>query len=126
MNVIFDNIIFFLQRSGGGTVYWIELINRLLNDSEFAPSFIDFQTQNIFSENLSIPKSMILENPRSIYPLFVQRYLNPRIEVKGISHSSYYRYYKGNGLRNILTIHDFCYSNLNKINFSVLRFVCLY
>jgi glycosyltransferase involved in cell wall biosynthesis len=110
MNVIFDNIIFTLQKYGGISVVWHELLKRILLDSDFTPSFIDFPNQNILRHQLDIPMDNILKNNLSKYPLNIQRYINPKITpVKGIFHSSYFRTVNDNNIINITTVHDFIY-----------------
>ena len=109
VNVISDNIIFSLQKAGGISVYWHELLSRLLIETEITSNFIEIPNQNIFRKNLTIPHSKILENPHSKYPLIIQRYLNPSIKSKGIFHSSYYRTVNSENIINITTVHDFTY-----------------
>ena len=60
MNILFDNIIYSLQNTGGGSVYWTELIQRFFSTNENI-SFIE-QTQkndNIYRKNLKIQKNML-------------------------------------------------------------------
>lgn len=115
MNIIFDNIIFSLQKVGGISVVWAELIKHILNDEEFDTKFIDFPNKNIFAQKLSIPQTKILNYLPQRYPLFVQRYLNPiNFQGKGIFHSSYYRIANNPDIVNITTVHDFTYEYFRK------------
>ena len=41
MKIVFDNIIFSLQKSGGISVYWYEVINRILKQSRVSSFFIE-------------------------------------------------------------------------------------
>ncbi len=110
MNVIFDNIIFALQKYGGISVVWYELLKRILLDSDFTPRFIDFPHQNILRNRLDIPINNILMNNLSKFPINIQRYINPKITTgKGIFHSSYFRTASDNNIINITTVHDFIY-----------------
>ena len=109
MQIIYDNIIFLLQKAGGISVVWHELLQRILKDNEIKSKFIDFQGDNIFRKNLTIPESYLLYNSFKRFPIKVQRYLNPRIENKGIFHSSYYRIVKNPNIINVTTVHDFTY-----------------
>jgi glycosyltransferase involved in cell wall biosynthesis len=109
MKIILDNIIFSLQKSGGISVVWNELLSRILMDPEFNVNFIDFPTDNIFRKNLCIQKHMLLNNSRSFYPIPIQRYLSPKVTEKGIFHSSYYRTSDSENIINITTVHDFTY-----------------
>jgi len=114
MNLFFDNIIFSLQQSGGISVVWYEILNRLLKDPDINIHLIDTPNQNYLRKNLSIPKSNILKNSLSKYPLIFQRYLNPSINGKGIFHSSYYRTTNSKNIINITTVHDFTYEYYRK------------
>lgn len=110
MNIIFDNIIFALQKYGGISVVWYELLKRILLDSDFTPRFIDFPNQHILRHQLDIPINNILKNNLSKYPLNIQRYINPKITTgKGIFHSSYFRTVNDSNIINITTVHDFTY-----------------
>lgn len=110
MNITFDNIIFTLQKYGGISVVWYELLKRILLDFNITPSFIDFRNQNILRHQLDIPINNILKNNLSKYPLNIQRYINPKITAeKGIFHSSYFRTVSDNNIINITTVHDFTY-----------------
>lgn len=114
MDILLDNIIFLLQKSGGISVVWFELLHRLLKDKEFNLKFIDFQTDNIFRANLNIPELFLLPDSLNAYPNKIHRYLNPKIKEKGIFHSSYYRIVKNPNIRNITTVHDFTYEYYRK------------
>ena len=108
MKIILDNIIFSLQKAGGISVVWYEILRRLLSDPEIDLHIIDLPNQNIFRKNLIIPSEMLYENNLSGYPLTIQRYLNPKVNGKGVFHSSYYRTSSKNNV-NITTVHDFTY-----------------
>ena len=115
MNLFFDNIIFSLQKSGGISVVWFELLQRILNDENIISRFIDLASENIFRQKLSIPKSLILNSSVQGLPLSIQRYLNPNnIKGVGIFHSSYYRVINNPQIRNITTVHDFTYEYFRK------------
>ena len=113
MKIILDNIVFSLQKSGGISVVWYELLSRLFRDHFFI-SCIHYDNQNIFSTKLSyIEDKMInkgiLRNP------FV-RYLNLRLpneKEQFIFHSSYYRTSSNPLAINITTVHDFTYEYYN-------------
>lgn len=107
--IYIDNIIFSLQKSGGISVVWYEILQRLLTDPEIDLHMIDLPNQNIFRKNLTIPSKVLCENNLSGYPLNVQRYLNPKTDGKGIFHSSYYRTSSSGNFVNITTVHDFTY-----------------
>jgi len=115
MEIILDNIIFSLQKSGGVSVVWYELLNRVLQDLDFELYILEMPNQNIFRKQIEIPNEIFIDNPFSKFPLSVQRYLNPnRINVNGIFHSSYYRTVKKQGIANVTTVHDFTYEYYRK------------
>lgn len=114
MQIILDNIIFSLQKAGGISVVWKELLDRLLIDPEMKLNFIDLPCSNIFRNEISIPKSLIIKDTYSKHPLTIQRYLNPKIQGEGIFHSSYYRTTSSKGIVNITTVHDFTYEYYRK------------
>ena len=57
MKIVFDNIIYSLQKSGGGSVYWTELLERFIkSDNELI--FFDQKepNENIFRKTLDLDK----------------------------------------------------------------------
>ena len=110
MEVVFDNIIFALQKHGGISVVWNELLKRAINDKNVNSSFIDFNGINLLRQELEIPSNSIIKNNLGKYPINIQRYINPKINnQKGIFHSSYYRTVNKLNINNITTVHDFTY-----------------
>ena len=109
MDLIFDNIIFSLQKAGGISVVWTELLKRVLKDPSLNACFIEEPNHNIFRKSLEISENLILKNPPSLFPLTLRRYLNPQINKEGIFHSSYYRTVTNHNVINITTVHDFTY-----------------
>ena len=78
MNVIFDNIIFSLQRSGGVSKVWYELLKRAAIDTSFSKLYLEFSHQNIFRQHLELPIA------ETVYPSqrpFIERYLTPQIRT---------------------------------------------
>jgi glycosyltransferase involved in cell wall biosynthesis len=106
MKVIFDNIIFFLQKSGGGTIYWLEIIRRANQDDSIKAVFSEpvAKHENKFRSTLKI-KVTLFER----LPLLLLRILNFSLPIneKAIFHSSYYRISKSSKAINVITIHDF-------------------
>lgn len=113
MNILYDNIIYSLQKNGGISVYWSELSKRIIDDVRFNPMFLSFEKVSLtnHSANFSIPPEIINKESYSptlfnrIMPLSLGRFSpdNP-----GLFHSSYYRIpEKRNNLKSITTIHDF-------------------
>jgi len=114
MKVILDNIIFSLQKMGGISVYWYELLKRLNKDEQFEREvfqFEDIDEHILFPALKKLSLSIILETK---IPVMISRYLPFRHKItKGtIFHSSYYRL--ASGAKNIVTIHDFTYEYYRK------------
>lgn len=109
MKIYIDNIIFSLQRMGGISVVWYELLTRLLNSS-FQLKIVEGKTlpDNPLRRSITIDQNYIIEktvsNPFS-------RYLDVEIEEKEkfIFHSTYYRLCNNKNAINITTVHDFTY-----------------
>lgn len=115
MKIYLDNIIFSLQNTGGISVVWKELIQRMIDDSEFNLCFIENKNHNIFREQISIQEKFIQKNPLTKIPISIQRFLNPNeLKGKGIFHSSYYRITNNPNFINITTVHDFTYEHYRK------------
>ncbi|MDM1547827.1 glycosyltransferase family 4 protein [Empedobacter falsenii] len=106
MKIVLDNIIFWLQRSGGGSVYWTELVKRFNDNDEIDVSFYDEKEEcnNIFRKELRL-KNILIED---LLSLRIRRYLNftKSIKAKSIFHSSYFRVSKSKNAINVTTIHD--------------------
>lgn len=109
-NIILDNIIFSLQEAGGISVYWIELLKRIINDKDFNLKMIEYENNNIFRTSLKTQNNSQLLKKKILFPILFQRYLDVDFKQKsGIFHSSYYRISKSNNVVNISTVHDFTY-----------------
>jgi glycosyltransferase involved in cell wall biosynthesis len=112
MQIYFDNIIFNLQKAGGISVYWMEMILRVSRQSKFSPAYIEVEheSKNIFRKILTIKNSKI--TLKAINIPFVTRYFPVKLEVKDalfIFHSSYLRFCKSKNAINIATIYDCTY-----------------
>ena len=109
MKKYFDNILFFLQKSGGGSVYWGELMKRFNAYKSNGATFIqpDAETANIILPTLNL-NPVIYEKK---IPLPILRYLPLSVSLSepGIFHSSYYRYTTQKEIPNFVTVHDFIY-----------------
>jgi glycosyltransferase involved in cell wall biosynthesis len=110
VNVIFDNIIFALQRSGGISMVWYELLKRSVADTSFSKLYLEYANENIFYQQLALPteQCLLLKNR-----ICVERYLSPHIQSvfsEAVFHSGYFRILPQKGIKNITTIHDFTYT----------------
>jgi len=117
MDIIYDNIIFNLQKSGGISAYWYELTSRLIVNNKDTLKFYEYKNSlsNIFREKLFI-SSDIIKHFKNKLPIAISRYLNPNVnhDKRYIFHSSYYRISKSRKAVNILTIHDFTFEKFIK------------
>ena len=106
--IIFDNIIFSIQRVGGISVYWSELIKRVEEKSAIRHGYIEYDNanENIFRKELRLGN--IYRNSRHKK---IIRYLpvNIKKNYPFIFHSSYYRICKNKNAINVTTVHDFTY-----------------
>lgn len=104
--IIYDNIIYSLQKSGGISVYW-----KMLED------YINVDKRLVYSErknNLFYnTRGNEIENKNKVY---LERYRNVILQEKQpfVFHSSYYRYCKNSNAINITTVHDFTYELFRK------------
>lgn len=112
VNLFLDNIIFELQRAGGISVYWSEIVSRIKSDEA---AFFGQKNENIFTAELS------LYQKDEIYPGFIPRRYLPfwarsqdRIDQKHIFHSSYFRYSNHPNAINVTTVHDFTYEYFSR------------
>lgn len=116
MDIIFDNIIFNLQKAGGISAVWKELIEHTKGYEDLDLRFLEYEgsTDNIFRRDLSIPSKDIILRKRNL--LRIKRYLNPSVETKEpfVFHSSYFRTCSNKYAKNISTVHDFTYEYFMK------------
>lgn len=103
MKITYDNIIFSLQRAGGISIYWSELIKRLVKKKSV---FLEKEGHNIFRKGIDIKT-----HRESVLPISLLRYLPimKRLPKNSIFHSSYYRVSLQKSIFNITTVHDFTY-----------------
>jgi len=104
LKIIYDNIIFSLQKAGGISIYWYELIKRIQRSNNII--FFESCNNNIFRKRINIETI----DESSLYP-YLLRYLPflKKLPSKSIFHSSYYRVSLQKDVVNITTVHDFTY-----------------
>ena len=90
-NIIFDNIIYNLQRYGGISVVWNELLSRARADKDLLLTELDYR--------------------QSLTPRCMERYRIPayKAATPSVFHSSYFRVLPQEGVHNITTVHDLTY-----------------
>jgi mannosyltransferase len=111
--ILFDNIIFSLQKAGGVSVVWHEMLKRIIEQKNIDCRFLEYEnaSENIFRQQLHIPPDKIIALKKNTL-LAVERYLNPRVallQTPFLFHSSYYRTTPNRQAINITTVHDFTY-----------------
>lgn len=110
MRIILDNIIFSLQKSGGISIVWQELIKGILRNPIFSIYCVEYTVKgNIFRDKIHVPLNRIFH--RSSCLLSIKRYFDVKIKDKEpfIFHSSYYRICSNKKAINVTTVHDFTY-----------------
>ncbi len=116
-SILLDNIIFDLQKIGGISNYWYNLLKSSIGNNNIFYFEDKYSNKNYYKSLIKLPEEYIIKNKNKI-PLKIKRYLPVRNLDKSfdIFHSSYYRYAKGN-IKNITTVHDFMYEKyLSKYN----------
>ena len=115
MKIIYDNIIFALQNTGGISVVWHELINWIGKNKNYKITIVDYvgTNRNIFS-NMDFKPYYILK--RKIGFLAFNRFFNISLKEKEpfIFHSSIYRTSNNSNAYNVVTVHDFIYEKYRK------------
>ena len=113
MDMIYlDNIIFSLQKSGGISVVWYNIVKKIITENNIAFECLEYPNaiSNIFREGIDLPTNKI--SIRKQFMLPVSRYLPVLLKnrkKKFVFHSSYYRYCLNKNAKNITTVHDFTY-----------------
>lgn len=115
MNIVLDSIIFSLQRAGGISVYWYELLRRMTRDN-MPTQMIEYPcaTSNIFRKKLDFDQAMLIDD-RPL-PLWLSRYLTYPAAKGGqfLYHSSYYRRPQLASATNVVTVYDFTYERFRR------------
>lgn len=109
MKVHYDNFIFYLQKAGGISKVWFNLINILQAKPKLSFSFTESSTtKNIFRKKLDISHDKILFEPNKLS--FFKRFSRIKNQNYQIYHSSYFRPIKDKkDTKVVVTIHDFIY-----------------
>lgn len=107
MNILYDNIIFSLQRFGGISVVWSELLQRAIKDKELRLHMLDYEAQNSNRELLIPSQNQLVKMPTR----WMERYREPKYPCTEptIFHSSYFRIINHPHVKNVTTIHDLTY-----------------
>lgn len=113
--IVLDNIIFSLQRTGGVSRFWSKLAERQIGNPE--ATFIERgNQQNLYRLALAdMPATRLLSDHR--VPLRIARYVDFRRRFSGarhIFHSSYYRSNHHPSAINVATVHDLIYEKFDR------------
>jgi len=115
MKIIYDNIIYWLQKDGGASRYWHEITSKSVSigiDCNFIdigaettnPWFSGYSTNHQIESSTSIRIEMYKDCEVSCQ----SNHLNDTI-----FHSSHYRVPKNKKIPNVVTVHDFTYERHN-------------
>lgn len=111
MKIILENIIFSIQKIGGISVVWFELVKRLNLDNDFDVKFIEYKNfeKNLLRNSIEIDSKKLMKLNKLFFNF--RRYFNPEINYHQpyIFHSSSYRISKNKNAINFITVHDFLY-----------------
>lgn len=111
MRIVFDNIVYTLQRGGGISVVWKEITSRFLQNRLDKLTFVEYEKnrENMFHEEMAIPAEDV--EMRCPFIFVLDRYSDVRLKYNNpfIFHSSYFRLCNNNNAINVTTVHDFTY-----------------
>lgn len=112
-HILYDNIIYSLQRSGGISSMWAMLESAMLDDKDFVCSYLEHRNagKNLLRQILELPPEHIYAS-RQILPLSVARFCRadvPQSLAPQLFHSSYYRLPSDENIKTVVTVHDFTY-----------------
>ena len=115
MKVVYDNIIFSLQRCGGISVVWGKLLNHIMSHGDVDVVALEGEDacSNIVRKELTLDGIALHSFKTRLMAL--RRWFNPSVpsDVAGggkfIFHSSYYRLSGHPNAVNVTTVHDFSY-----------------
>ena len=104
MKIVYDDIIYSLQKHGGISVYWSEITR----DTDHALRIVYDSAKNNKAYNKAFLGQSVVKSSKllQIKRFFPQRIKEWKTEPF-IFHSSYYRYCSNKNACNIATIHDF-------------------
>ncbi|WP_313359965.1 glycosyltransferase family 1 protein [Empedobacter sp.] len=116
MRIVLDNIVFSLQKSGGVSILWIELINKIIKDKRFEVQFLEYTgaEENLARKSINIDKDKFISHKNR--KLKLERYSNVKLDINEpfIFISSYYRVSSNKNAINFTIVHDFTYEFYRK------------
>lgn len=115
MKIMIDMVAFQLQRAGGVTVVWNEILKRMNRDKVPVQYILQKeQCDNVFYSE--VEKGIVERHREPQIGLKILRYLPilVKIKEKTIVHSTYYRVSMSHKAINVVTVHDFTYEKYVK------------
>lgn len=110
MQVFLDNIVFSIQKAGGVSAYWYELLSGMCN-SDLSVHFLNTRitTENIFEKRIDYKDFNCIQE--SWIPQKYLRYMpmSYSLPTASIFHGGYLRVSTQKDILNILTVHDFAH-----------------
>ncbi|WP_412498683.1 glycosyltransferase family 4 protein [Shewanella indica] len=108
--IVIDNIIFSLQKAGGISIYFSEILNKLIkNNCSF--KVLHYENDNYILKEYQQDKLFPVK--RSFVPIAITRYVDVFIPKESkVFHSSYYRlpiFFQRRRVKTVTTVHDFTY-----------------
>lgn len=106
INVVLDNLLFSLQKMGGGSLYWKAITESVASDADFNVKYIERHdaSSNTIRQKMDLP---IFDNKEKDRNLRLDELSSVPIEGRTLFHSSFFRYGVGDECANITTVHDF-------------------
>ncbi|MBO5445314.1 MAG: glycosyltransferase family 4 protein [Muribaculaceae bacterium] len=108
--IYLDNIIFSLQKAGGISAVWANLIENLISRTQDL-RMIEYEDAygNFFRQNLNLQPDLIIRKPAT--GGILREFMSPRVVCDSpfIFHSSYFRTCPNPNAINVNTVHDFIY-----------------
>lgn len=104
--ILLDNVIFFLQKTGGISIYWKEVIKVLLQNDEYRFIGDPRLSNNLVFEEV-IPSNLIIKDTISTNFLGRLFCMIASNTIPDVYHSSYYRIPLFKVPKRVVTVHDF-------------------
>lgn len=106
--IVMDNIVFSLQRMGGASVYWGNLLSSLSDDADFRLMALERPDAlgNEVRKGLSLPEGSLCPDKNVHFRIAQFAHADSPLEGS-LFHSSCYRTTRTRGCTNITTVHDF-------------------
>lgn len=110
MDIVYDNLVYKFQKSGGISRYWYEITRRMLEMKNTNVTYIS--NKNSFYDTKNIGKNNTEE--RLHYKILKYIPFTLKLKKNSIFHSSLYRISLQKNIINVTTVHDFIYEKYRK------------